>query len=261
VEPAGPVLVAHRFAALHAELMALLRKLGPGDWTRPTWAPLWDVRDVVAHLLDGDVRRLSLHRDALAAAPAGRALTGYRDLVAYLDELNADWVRAARRISPTVLLDLLAVTGPQVADFLRGLDPHETAHFPVAWAGEDASANWLDVGREYTERWHHQQQIREAVGAPGLVGPTWLGPVLKISMRALPFAYRHVGGAPGAAAVVIIEGGGRGHLVARPPTRRLESLCRRPRDGPGADPDERGHGLAPLLPHPVRRGGARSRAD
>jgi hypothetical protein len=62
----------------------------------------------------------------------------------------------------------------------------------VAWAGEETSPNWFDIGREYTERWLHQQQIREAVGAPPLTGKNWLYPTLDIFVRALPFTYREV---------------------------------------------------------------------
>ena len=47
-------------------------------------------------------------------------------------------------------------------------DPDAPAVFSVAWAGEDKSAHWFDVAREYTEKWHHQQQIRDAVGRPDL---------------------------------------------------------------------------------------------
>ena len=54
------------------------------------------------------------------------------------------------------------------------------------------SPNWFDIGREYTERWLHQQQIREAVGAPGLTARGWLHPTLDIFVRALPFSYREV---------------------------------------------------------------------
>jgi len=48
------------------------------------------------------------------------------------------------------------------------------------------------VGRNYTEYWHHQQQIRDAVGAPGLVSRKWLGPVLELFVRAVPLAYAGV---------------------------------------------------------------------
>jgi hypothetical protein len=157
-------------------------------------------------MLDGDIRRLSAHRDGHASPPPAGALATYRGLVGYLDGLNATWIAAARRIGPPVLVDLLAVTGSQVAAFVTGLDPDGPALYAVSWAGEDRSANWLDVGREFTERWHHQQQIREAVDAPGLVWPRWLRPVLEISMRALPHTYRDVGAPDGAAVTIAIEG-------------------------------------------------------
>lgn len=213
--PAAPVITAPLFPGLHAELMSLLRGLAPGDWDRPTSATLWTVRDVAAHLLDGDIRRLSAHRDGHRVPPPAGPIAAYRDLVAYLDQLNASWTEAARRIGPQVLVDLLAVTGPQVAAFVATLDPGGPALYAVAWAGEDRSANWLDIGREYTERWHHQQQIREAVGAPALVAPRWLHPVLDVSMRALPRTYRDAATPAGSAVTVVVEGDAGGAWTVR----------------------------------------------
>jgi hypothetical protein len=51
---------------------------------------------------------------------------------------------------------------------------------------------WLDLAREYTERWHHQQHIREAVGAPGLTAPRFFAPVLATFVRALPHTFRQI---------------------------------------------------------------------
>jgi hypothetical protein len=42
--------------------------------------------------------------------------------------------------------------------------------FPVAWAGEERSANWFDVGREYTERFSKRlgpAEARERVTVEG----------------------------------------------------------------------------------------------
>lgn len=189
--PVAPVYLLDLFPGLHGQLMTLLRGLSPADWSRPTACALWSVKDVAAHLLDGSLRRLSLGRDGLSLAPDS-ALADYRDLVAYLNRLNAEWIAASRRLSPPVLIELLDGTAPAVHAYFRSLDPHAPALFPVAWAGEDSSANWFDLAREYTERWLHQQQIREAVGAPGLNERTWLNPTLDVFMRALPFTYRHV---------------------------------------------------------------------
>jgi hypothetical protein len=127
-------------------------------------------------------------------------------LVALLNELNADWVRIMRRVSPAVLVDFLALTGPQQAAYVMSLDPYSPAPVPVAWAGQMVSPNWFHIGRDYTEYWHHQQQIRDAVGAPLPAGRQWLGPALEIFVRALPVTYRQVAALPGQSVNVAIHG-------------------------------------------------------
>jgi uncharacterized protein (TIGR03083 family) len=200
-----PVFLLDLFPGLHAELMILLRGLKPGDWHRPTACALWSVKDIAAHLLDGNVRRLSFGRDGLTATPDA-PISSHADLVGYLNRLNAEWTAAARRLSPRVLIELLDFTSGPVHAFFRSLDPHAPALFSVAWAGEEASQNWFDIGREYTERWLHQQQIREAVGAVALTGRRWLHPTLDIFVRALPFSYHQVNAPAGRSVRFEIEG-------------------------------------------------------
>ncbi|HEY6140556.1 MAG TPA: maleylpyruvate isomerase N-terminal domain-containing protein [Thermoanaerobaculia bacterium] len=180
--PPRPRYVADLFAPLHRELIALLRGLTPEQWELPTVAGAWRVRDVVAHLLDGMLRKLS-------RVSADRPLTTYEEVVAFINELNATGVAYWRRASPAVLTDLLERAGEAVAMEVMQIDPHATARISVAWAGEDRSENWMDTGREYTEWWHHQTQIRDAVGAPPLFTARWLAPLLDFSVRALPRAY------------------------------------------------------------------------
>jgi uncharacterized protein (TIGR03083 family) len=213
LRPLGPVLLLDRFAPLQAKLIALLRGLAPGDWQRPTACALWSVKDIVAHLLDDDLRRLSSDRDGLP--PDKDGLGDYASLVAWINRMNAQWVAAARRLSPRVLVDLLEVTGPEVVELFRSRDPFAPAHWAVAWAGETESPHWFDVGRDYTERWLHQQQIREAVGAPLLTGAEWLGPVLDLFVRAVPMALRGVMRAPGTAVHVAITGEAGGDWTVR----------------------------------------------
>ncbi|HET8836167.1 MAG TPA: maleylpyruvate isomerase family mycothiol-dependent enzyme [Gemmatimonadales bacterium] len=208
-----PVLVLDRFAPLHAELIGLLRSLSPDDWNRPTACALWSVRDIAAHLLDDDLRRLSFHRDR--QPPPGGPPASNADLVAMVNRLNAEWVAVARRMSTRVIVDLLEVTGPWVVELFRATDPFAPAFWGVTWAGEPASPHWFDVGRDYTERWLHQQQIRDAVGAAPLTGREWLHPVLDLFVRALPFAYRDTGAQPGTTVVVSIEGGAGGEWTLR----------------------------------------------
>lgn len=215
--PVGPVDLVDRLPALHGKLITLLRGLTEADWDRPTACALWSVKDITAHLLDTSLRRLSFGRDGLSAAPVPPPAS-YADLVAYLNRLNAEWTAACRRLSPRVLIELLEDAGPRLHHVFRSLDPHGSALFPVSWAGEDQSPVWFDIGREYTEQWLHQQQIREAVGADLLSGREWLHPTLDIFVRALPFTYREVPGQPGLSVRFEISGpaGGVWTLVRNP---------------------------------------------
>jgi mycothiol maleylpyruvate isomerase-like protein len=130
---------------------------GPVD--APTACADWTAKDLTAHLLDGNQRRLSICRDGQRVSfPGG-------DLGTWLNDLNASWVYAARRLSPRLLIDLHKLVGPQIIEFWRSLDPHADAFFPVAWAGESRSDVWFDCARDFTEHWHHQQQIRETSAA------------------------------------------------------------------------------------------------
>lgn len=192
-----PLDVAPLFAPLHRELLELLRSLPPDAWARPTLAPRWRVRDVAAHLLDGDLRKLAAHRDGHLLSAGDEPPKSYDDVVSLINSLNTTGVAYAERLSPRLLVDLLDITGTWVSKFVEQLDPSAPAVFAVAWAGESESQNWMDTGREYTERWHHQAQIREAVDAPLLLDDSWYEPLLSFSMRALPRAYAGVPAAEG----------------------------------------------------------------
>jgi len=200
----------------------MLRTLAPEDWRRQTRAPQWQVGDVVAHLLDTAIRRLSAGRDG-HALPPDRDIASPSDLTAFINDLNSEWVVASRRVSPRLTIELLDVVGRQLADFFESAELDAPARLSVAWAGEAHSAAWFDIGREYTERWHHHQQIAEAAGAPLLTGKRWLHPVLDISMRALPHAYRHVQAPPTTSVTFEITGeaGGQWTLVREADRWRL----------------------------------------
>ncbi len=216
--PLEPSYTAQLFRPLLGELLKTARSLDGADWQRHTLAPRWLVRDVAAHLLDGDLRKIAVYRDAHVLA-TGKAIAGEGDLAEFVNGLNAGGVEYAARLSPTLIVDLLEVTGHWVADLIETLPPHGRSIFPVSWAGEAESENWMDTGREYTERWHHQMQIRDATGRPLLLEPQWMSPLLDISVRALPHAYRMVD-APGGTAIVFEVTG---------PTSGAWSLVRRER--------------------------------
>ena len=196
----------HAFRPLSAEIIRLLRALHPADWQRPTMAGSWRVHDVVAHLVDTALRRLSFHRDRAAPPAPERPIASEREFVAFINELNATWVRAARRLSSRALTDLYARASAELADFVEAQNLDDAALFPVSWAGESRSRLWLDIGREFTEVWHHGAQIREAVGAGPFDEPEWLRLVLEIALHALPHAYRSVPGRPGASIAIVVTG-------------------------------------------------------
>ncbi|NUO02705.1 MAG: maleylpyruvate isomerase N-terminal domain-containing protein [Saprospiraceae bacterium] len=209
-----PIPTLHLFPTLDRELIALLKSLTPEEWKAPTLARLWQVKDIAAHLLDGNLRTLSMLRDGYAGDPPG-SIHSYQDLLDYLNGLNASWVTATKRLSPQVLIELLELTGRQYTDYLSTLDPFAKAAFSVAWAGETESLNWFHIAREYTEKWHHQQQIREATRRPGLLSRELFYPFIATFMRGLPHAYRNTTAENGACLKVTVttDAGGDWFLI------------------------------------------------
>jgi len=201
-----PIDTRSMFRPVSAELTALLRGLSPADWTRPTVARRWLVRDVVAHLVDGALRRLSFHRDGMRPPSPDAPIASPRDFAAFINRLNAEWIVSAKRFSPRVLIDLYERAGGELADWFESLPLDAPALFLVSWAGEERSAGWFDIGREFTELWHHQQQIRMAVGADALADGGYLRAVIDVAVRGLPHAFRDVTAAPGQTVVVDVSG-------------------------------------------------------
>jgi len=186
----APILTAPLFEELDDKLIALLESLRDDEWRRPTVVPRWNVRQVAAHLLDTALRRLSLDRDDSAPADA-EPIANADDLKRLVNELNARGVAVYAALSTRMLITLLAVAARELREYFLSLDPMQPASWPVSWAGEGRSMNWFDTAREFTERWHHQQQIRMAVERPGIMTPRLYGPVLDTFMRALP-KYRNL---------------------------------------------------------------------
>lgn len=211
LEPLEPVLVVHLFGEERDQLLDLLRTLTDDDWTAPTVCPGWSVKDIALHLLADDVGKLSRGRDAFrGAAFVPKGDREYElELLEFINRQNELWVQAARRISPRLLCDLLTFTGDETQRYFESLDLFAIGE-PVSWAGPDPAPVWLDVAREYTERWVHQQQIRDAVGRPGLTEPRLFAPVLDAFVRALPHTFRDVQADEGTHVKLIITGNAGG---------------------------------------------------
>jgi hypothetical protein len=188
--------------------------LSDGDWQRPTIAGHWTVRDVVAHLLDTPLRRLSFVRDGWP--PRDVAIGSDAELAAFVNAMNAEGVKVFGRLSPRLLIDFMSHAARQLREHLGEVEPLAPAAFPVSWAGETSSPHWFDVAREYTERWHHQAQIRLAVGALApLMTARLYGPVIATFVRALPRACSGIDAEQGTRVGYVVdgEGGGTWYLV------------------------------------------------
>jgi len=213
-----PIVTAPLFEELDGKLIELLESLNERDWTRATIVPRWNVKQIAAHLLDTALRRLSLDRDREPPPADAPRIEGPADLARLVNDLNARGVEIYGRLSGRVLITLLRVACRDLREHFLSLDPMANATWSVSWAGEDRSLNWFDIAREFTERWHHQQQIRLAVDRPGIMTPPLYHPVLDTFLRALPFAYRFVSAATGDVVTVRIAGdcGGTWHVRKMP---------------------------------------------
>lgn len=206
-----PVLVSELFPDILDRLLKLLRGLEDEQWHLPTACQGWSVKDVGLHLLGGDMGNLSSRRDGHAASPQ---ISGWDELVQFINEWNQDWIRVASRISPPLLIDLLEFTGAQMCDYFQTLDPFAIGG-KVSWFSDEPAPVWLDLAREYTERWHHQQHIRDAVNRSGLKEPEYIAPVLATFVRALPRTYRHIKAVEGTIVSLEITGPSGGKWTIR----------------------------------------------
>ncbi len=176
---ARPLLAPER-----AALLDVLADLRDDEWAQRTACPAWSVHELAVHLVHDDLRRLSGQRDGHVGV--GLPDASLDELALALDTANMQWVATvAPSLSPQLTRELLGwLAGPSEAH-LVSLDPHHDG-WSVTWAGPGPQPNWLDVAREFTERWVHQQQIREAVDRPGLLEQDYLEPVVSTFVHALP---------------------------------------------------------------------------
>ncbi|RZJ48622.1 MAG: hypothetical protein EOO44_20580 [Flavobacterium sp.] len=199
-----PIETVHLFSVLDGLLIELLNSLTEEEWNAQTVARKWTVKDIAAHLLDGNLRGLSISRDHFFGEKPEN-INSYADLVSFLNQLNMSWTNAAKRLSPTVLINLLETTGKEYTEHLQTLKPFENAVFSVAWAGEETSLNWFHIAREYTEKFLHQQQIRDAVGKQALLNQTLFLPFISTFMYALPHTYKNANAENGTIVTLIID--------------------------------------------------------
>jgi uncharacterized protein (TIGR03083 family) len=194
-------------------LTELLAGLQAADWERSSPCPGWTVLGLCCHLVGDDLGLLARNRDGFLGTPAPSGSEA--EFAAWLDELQAEWVRAARRLSPRLVTDLLRWAGPQITVMFAGEDARaRTAS--VSWAGPDLVPAWLDQARELSEYWIHRQQILQALGRPSDLRADLAGPVLDALRWAYPYRLATAAARPGDTVSISVTGplARTWHLVA-----------------------------------------------
>ncbi|MCC2592333.1 hypothetical protein LKO27_02700 [Tessaracoccus sp. OS52] len=134
-------------------------------------------------LLTDPLRRLTVSRDGhRPPLPAGDTLAER------ITRSNESFVATFRQFSPQLVTDLLSHLGPQLDAHWAGQSLDGPADADVSWAGEGRSPRWIDLAREFTENWVHEQQIRETVSQGGSV--EYADTVVDTFARALPHTLR-----------------------------------------------------------------------
>ena len=162
IDEVPPVDVRGSLTAQRGRLLSLLAALGDAQWAAPTAAPQWSVKDITLHLLDVDLSWLARKRDRNRTGNIP-VPSGHEEFVRWLGQRNQRWVDGTRTLSPRLITDLLQWSGAQFDTHLGTLDLARPSS--VYWAGE--APLWFDLAREFTERWVHYQQIREAARPAG----------------------------------------------------------------------------------------------
>lgn len=197
-----------RAIAERRRLIDFVDDLTPSEWLAPTAARPWTVKDLALHVLDDDLRWLSHRRDHDESGLVDMSASDH--FVDLLAAQNQRWVDGAQALSRRLVSDLLVWTGQQVADYHAAQDMHSQGW--VSWASDEPVPYWFNVAQEFTERWVHQQQMRDAVGRSGDHGID-LAEVLGTFVWEFPHQYRAQAPA-GTRVVLVFDGSGSWTLTA-----------------------------------------------
>jgi hypothetical protein len=116
------------------------------------------------------------------------------------------------------VVDLLRWSGREVDEFYASLDL--AAPSSVIWASAGPVPRWFDLCRDLTERWVHQQHIRDAVGRPG-THDQLLPDVLRTFVWAFPHQYKAAAD-EGTVVQIALDVAGTWHLIRSGHRWRLE---------------------------------------
>jgi uncharacterized protein (TIGR03083 family) len=168
--PRTPVLprqVAMRLAATEYQRFAdLLRALGPGDWTKPTDCPDWDVRAMAAHAL-GMVEMAASIRENSRQTRLARRRGGV-----FVDALTGLQVDERQQMTPEQITNRFAARSPKAArgrrrapGLIRRRVPRDLRQVEVGGLVEAWTTGYLIDVILTRDPWMHRADIARATGA------------------------------------------------------------------------------------------------
>ena len=174
--------------------------------------PGWSVLGLCCHLVGDDLGLLARHGDGYYGTQ-GPGCAPEAAFVAWLDELQAEWFRAASRLIPPSSPTCWGGPGPRSPGRSAARTRGALRLSVLGRAGPVPA--WLDQARELSEYWIHRQQILQALGRPATCMPTWPAGAGRVALG-LPYRLAQPPGQPGDTVTIAITGSvnRRWHLVA-----------------------------------------------
>jgi uncharacterized protein (TIGR03083 family) len=154
-------------AAENARFADLIRELRAEDWTKPTDCALWDVHDVVAHVVGATEGQASFP-EFVRQVWRGRPITKEIGGAHWWDGMNQLQVREREGRTPTEMLTEFTTVAPKAVRARTRL-PRPVARLPLLQlpppVGRQPVAYLFDVG--FTrDTWMHRVDIAQATGLP-----------------------------------------------------------------------------------------------
>lgn len=148
--------LAEEFAALDG----LMTSLDPGDWSRPTPCPGWDVAANVAHVIG---------TESMLAGRPNPDVTIDRDAFPHIRNdigaFNETWVVGLAGATPAELVERYREITSERLAAVRAMGRDEWDAEGFTPAGPDSYGRFMRV--RVFDCWVHEQDIRDAVGRPG----------------------------------------------------------------------------------------------
>jgi uncharacterized protein (TIGR03083 family) len=151
-------------------MVELLRRLRAEDWQQPTVCTLWNVREMVAHVVGMAEAQASFRQFVHDFRAAGKRSSG-----AMIDALNAAQVRDRAELTPAQLVDRLAGVAPRAVRARRRTPALMRNAMRFKQDPPFAAERWqygFLVDTIFTrDTWMHRLDISRAIGREMLVTP------------------------------------------------------------------------------------------